>query len=97
MEKRCGNSVSNDALIDGGKLTVIRNAISPFQNDPPNNEGVKEPRKSHVECSIGSVQPISCLLSLLNWGFSFLVCVISWYFKIFLKKINLKFSLCSLY
>ncbi|KAJ8422317.1 hypothetical protein Cgig2_008314 [Carnegiea gigantea] len=58
----------------GGKLTVTRNAINPFQNDSPNNEGVKESGKSHVECSISSVQPISYLLSMLNWGSSFLVC-----------------------
>ncbi|KAJ8433706.1 hypothetical protein Cgig2_019815 [Carnegiea gigantea] len=37
-DKGCENSVSNDALISGGKLTVTRKAINPSKNDSPDNE-----------------------------------------------------------
>ena len=40
-EKGCENSPSNDALISGGKLTVTSKAITPSENDSPDNEGVK--------------------------------------------------------
>ena len=41
-EKGCKNSTSNDALIGGGKQIVRRKAINPFENDSPNNEGIKQ-------------------------------------------------------
>ena len=70
-------------MIGGGKLIITRNAINPFENDSPDNEGVKQFGKLHVECSISSVQPICCLLSMLKWGRSFLVChfLVLLYFK----------------
>ncbi|KAJ8440414.1 hypothetical protein Cgig2_017647 [Carnegiea gigantea] len=72
-KKGCENSASSDAVIGGGKLTVTRNAINPSENDSSDNEGVKQFGKLHVECSVSSVQPICCLLSMLKWSRSFLV------------------------
>ncbi|KAJ8431176.1 hypothetical protein Cgig2_008743 [Carnegiea gigantea] len=73
MKKGCENSVGNDGLRGGEKITITRNAINSCENDSLGNEGVKESAKLPVECSVSSLQPISCLLPKMNLGYSFLV------------------------